>query len=143
MLEKSSDKNKRTIKDILPATFFLMKFCGLWQPFKLNYPILRIVYIFYSVFTMFTMISVGLSLICFIIISSERIKDAIIENSFLLFTLLNGWVKAFIFLSRHRGIKSLLKTLLEDHCQPQDTTELEMQKKFDDEAKYVIFCCCY
>ncbi|XP_051164809.1 odorant receptor 33a-like [Leptopilina boulardi] len=139
MLEKSNEMKKRTINDILWETFLLIKFCGLWQPFNLNYPILKIIYIFYSIFTISTMISVGLSLICFIFISSERIKDAIIENSFLLFTLLNGWVKAFIFLSRHRGIKSLLKTLLEDHCQPQDITELEMQKKFDEEAKKVTF----
>lgn len=135
MLKKISENKKRTMKDILPATFFLMKLCGLWQPFDCTKFFFKIIYIFYAVFTFFTIISVGLSLVCVIIISSENIKDAIVENSFLLFTLLNGWVKGLILICRRNHIKSLLRSLLDEQSQPLDSTEEEIQNKVDKEAK--------
>lgn len=135
MTETNNKNTERVIKDILPTTFFFMKLCGLWQPFTSNYSFLRIIYIMYSIFTIFTMISVGLSLMCVIIISSESIKDAIVENSFLLFTLLNGWVKTLIILRRRNHIKSLLNGLLQQQFQPSDEKEREIQNKIDKKAK--------
>ncbi|XP_043466411.1 uncharacterized protein LOC122501181 [Leptopilina heterotoma] len=136
-MEKCDESSRRSQKNILPETFLFMQLCGLWQPFNYNY--LKIIYILYSIFVLFTMISVGLALILFVFISSERIKEALIEHSFLLFTLLNAWVKTTIFLSRQKDIKSLLNTLLEDQCQPKDKIEHEIQKKFDTKVKLVFF----
>lgn len=136
MIEKHNGNVKRTKNDILPTTFLFMKLFGLWQPFNLT--ILRIIYSVYSIFTIFTMLSVGLSLIC-LITTSENVEEAMVENSYFLFTLLNAWVKAAIILCRQRDIKSLLNTLLEDEWQPKDTIELDIQKKFNENDKYAHF----
>lgn len=132
MLEKNSEYGRKTIRDILPATFFFMKLCGLWQPFVDIR--LKFIYTFYSIFIIFTMISVGVSLMI-LIIFSDSIKDATVENSFLLFTLFNGWVKAIIIIQRRNHIESLLRGLLDDMCQPLDSTEEEIQRNIDKEAK--------
>ncbi|XP_043466410.1 uncharacterized protein LOC122501180 [Leptopilina heterotoma] len=82
-------------------------------------------------------LTTGLALICLLVFSPTNNKELIVENSFLLFTLLNGWVKAAVILCKHKDIKNLLHTLLEDQCQPQDKTEHVIQQKFDNEARKV------
>lgn len=126
---------KRSPHDILRATFILMKICGLWNPF--HNPFLRIIYVAYTIFIMFTIITIWLGVICLLLFTSDNNRETILENSFLLITLLNGWVKGIILLCRHQDIKSLLNVLLEDQCIPQDINELEIQRKFDEEARCV------
>ena len=125
---------KRSIEDILPLTFFIMKFGGLWEPFE-QMSFFKIAYSVYTVLTMFTMVTIGISQVCVILFSSGDIKEVIVENSFLLFTLFNAWVKAIIILLRRKDIKSLLKVLLEDPSQPLDSEEHEIQSEFDEEAR--------
>lgn len=134
MLKESKTNFERNFNDILQPTFILMKFCGLWNPFHNS--LLRILYIFYSILIMLLRFTVGLAVICLLIFASENNKEIIVKNSFLLITLLNGWVKAIILFSRHQDIQSLLNVLLEDQCLPQDIIELEIQRKSDEEAKY-------
>lgn len=137
MTEENKNNFKRQISDILSSTFLVMKCCGIWQPFHTLF--LRIIYLFYSIFMILLILTTGLALICLLVFSPTNKKELIVENSFLLFTLLNGWTKAAVILCKHRDIKNLLHTLLEDQCQPQDKTELVIQQKFDNEARFVFF----
>ncbi|XP_033231939.1 odorant receptor 46a-like [Belonocnema kinseyi] len=128
--------SKRSMKDILPSTFFVMKFCGLWEPWDLN-PFFKVVYTAFRIIALLAMLTVGISLVCLIIFTSKNTTEVFLENCFLLFTLFNAWVKALILFLRSNDIKWLLKVLLEDQCQPFDSTEKEIQEKFD---KYAWKC---
>ena len=127
-------KNKRDTKDILPSAFFIMKCVGLWEPYESN-SVFKKAYTAYTIVVMLIMITVGISLVCFILFTTENIRDVFFENSFLLFTLFNSWIKATILLWRRKDIKSLLKVLLEDQCQPLDSVEQDIQKQFDEQAR--------
>ena len=127
-------QNQRDTKDILPSSFFIMKCFGLWQPFDSN-SLLKKAYNAYTIVVMFIMITVGISLVCLILFTTENMKEVLMENSFLLFTLFNAWVKAIIILLRRKDIKSLLKVLLQDSSQPSDSEEHKIQTEFDKEAR--------
>ncbi|XP_033231935.1 odorant receptor 49b-like [Belonocnema kinseyi] len=93
------------------------------------------VYTAYSIVVLLFMVTVGISLVFLILFTTENTKEVFIENSFLLFTIFNGWVKALIVFLRRKDIKLLLEGLLEDQCQPLDSAELEIQKKIDKGAR--------
>lgn len=124
---------RRSEKNILPESFFLMKFCGLWQPY-ISSLFQKIIYDVYSTFMIITIVIIGLSLLG-VILSSQNIKEAVVENSFLLLSFLNSWIKGSILLLRQKEIKSLLKVLMREQCQPLDVVEVEIQSKYDKEAK--------
>lgn len=132
---KENENFKRNFNDILRPTFMIMKVCGLWNPFQNSF--LRIIYIVYSILIMLLIITIWIAVICLLLFSSNNNKEMIMKNSFLLVSLINGWIKAIILLCKHKDIKSLLNVLLEDQCSPQNINEIEIQNRFDEEAKYV------
>lgn len=124
--------SKRKIKDILPLTFKLMKFCGLWQEEELS-SFFKVMYSIYKVFTMFIITTMTLSLICVTLFSNDGIKNSLFENLFLLLTLFNGCIKVFVILIRRKRIYLLINSL--SQYQPENSYEEKIQAEFDEEAK--------
>lgn len=130
---KNTFTNKRKIKDILPLTFRLMKFCGLWQPYKLS-SFFKILYTLYKLLIMFILITVTLSLVCVTFFSVDGLKNSLFENLFLLLTLLNGCIKILVILIKKQKILSLITALAQ--YQPENIKEEKIQAEFDEEIKY-------
>lgn len=119
----------------LPLSFALLTYTGYWQPVNLT-PIKYWAYSVYSIVMIFLLHSFtfcGL-IDCFMIEDLETF----IEKFSLFLSVLGVSCKVMNLVLRRDKIIGLTDMLLTDICIPRDNHEMNIQRKFDRNAKCVI-----
>lgn len=119
----------------LPLSFALLTYTGYWQPLKLT-PIKYWAYNVYSVVMIFLLLSFTFCGLvdCFMIEDLETF----IEKFSLFLSVLGVSCKVMNLVLRRDKIIGLTDMLLTDICVPRDNHEMDIQRKFDRNAKCVV-----
>ena len=98
---------------VFPIAFAVLKVAGFWTPTTLRFPF----YILYEIYKLFCFMSVILLITSMVVdntISEEKSWRALIENMFLLLTILTGLCKIFNVLIRRPNVIHILEKHTED-----------------------------
>ena len=120
----------------LPYSFAIFKYCGLWRPINWTGWKSRL----YNTYTCIVVVMLIFYYVCnFINIwySIDNLPE-FTNNSFVLLTEFGAFCKALTLLIKRRNIIDLGNILETDICQARDTQEIQIQRSFDQDAKYVI-----
>jgi len=119
----------------LPLSFALLTYTGYWQPLNLT----SIKYWAYTVYSV-VMIFLLLSFTFCGLVDCFMIKDleTFIEKFSLFLSVLGVSCKVMNLVLRRDKIIDLSNMLLTNICVPKDNHEMDIQRKFDRNAKWVI-----
>lgn len=119
----------------LPLSFALLTYTGYWQPLNLT-PIKHWAYTVYSIVMIFLLLSFTFCGLvdCFMI----KDLETFIEKFSLFLSVLGVSCKVMNLVLCRDKIIGLSNMLLTNICVPRDNHEMDIQRKFDRNAKWVI-----
>ena len=134
--KKLSEEKKIVKMQRLPYNFAIFEYCGMWRPINWTGWKSRL----YNTYTCIVVVMLIFYYVCYFInvwYSIDNLPE-FTNNSFVLLTEFGAFCKALTLLIKRRNIIDLGNILESDICQARDTQEIEIQRSFDQDAKYVI-----